>query len=90
MAGDTYRDPAPSPEERAADLLARMTLDEKLAQLGGVWITDLLDDMRFDRDRGAERLGHGIGHVTRLAAATGLRPAASAALANEVQAYLRD
>jgi len=90
MAADIYRDPARSPEERATDLLARMTLDEKLAQLGGVWITDLLDDARFDRNRGAERLGHGIGHVTRLAAATGLRPAASAALANEVQAYLRD
>ena len=90
MAGDTYRDPARSPEERATDLLARMTLDEKLAQLGGVWITDLLDDARFSAERSAERLGHGIGHVTRLAAATGLRPAASAALANEVQTYLRD
>ncbi len=90
MAADIYRDPARPPEERAADLLARMTLDEKLAQLGGVWITDLLEQGNASRERFAERLAHGVGHVTRLAAATGRRPAESAALANEVQSYLLD
>jgi hypothetical protein len=47
MAADIYRDPTRSPDERVDDLLDRMTLDEKLAQLGGVWITDLLDDGAF-------------------------------------------
>ncbi len=90
MAVDIYRDPTRSAVERADDLLARMTLDEKLAQLGGVWITDLVADVRFDEAKARERLAHGAGHITRLAAATGLRPAASAALANAVQAFLRD
>ncbi len=90
MATETYRDPTRSVDERVHDLLGRMTIDEKLAQLGGVWITDLLEDAAFAPKRAADRLHHGVGHVTRLAAATGLRPEASATLANEVQAFLRD
>ena len=30
------------------DLLTQMTLDEKLAQLGGAWVTALVDDNDFD------------------------------------------
>lgn len=90
MAADTFRDPTRGARERADDLLARMTLEEKLAQLGGVWITDLLEHGDFSRERSGERLAHGVGHITRLAAATGRRPAESAALANEVQSYLLD
>ena len=89
MPADVYLDPTRSPDERVNDLLDRMTLDEKLAQLGGVWITDLLQDGRFALDRAAPRLAHGIGHVTRLVAATGMHPADAAALGNEVQAHLK-
>ena len=71
-----YRDASRSTDERVDDLLARMTLDEKLAQLGGVWVTELVVDDRFDRRRGRRaKLRHGIGHVTRIGASTGLRPA---------------
>lgn len=89
MAADVYLDPTRSPDERVTDLLDRMTLEEKLAQLGGVWITDLLEGGRFAPERAAARLEHGIGHVTRLVAATGMRPADAAALANEVQGHLQ-
>jgi beta-glucosidase len=89
MTGETYRDPARSIDERVDDLLGLMSLDEKIAQLGGVWITDLLEDGAFSFARADARLRHGIGHVTRVAAATGLGPAASATVANAVQAYLQ-
>jgi beta-glucosidase len=89
MPADAYLDPTRSPDERVNDLLDRMTLDEKLAQLGGVWITDLVHDGRFAEDRAGPKLRHGIGHVTRLVAATGMRPRDAAALANEVQAHLK-
>jgi beta-glucosidase len=89
MTGDTYRDPTRSIEARVDDLLARMTLDEKIAQLGGVWITDLLEDGRFSAGRAERRLRHGIGHVTRIAATTGFGPEESAATANAVQAHLQ-
>lgn len=90
MLTEPYRDAERAISERVDDLLARMTLAEKLAQLGGVWITDVLEGGAFSRDHSAEHLAHGIGHVTRLAAATGLRPGESATLANQVQRYLRD
>jgi beta-glucosidase len=83
-----YRDPQRDPDARVKDLLGRMTLDEKLAQLGGVWATDLMGEGGFDAARARELLPHGIGHVTRIGASTGLGPAASAAFANSVQRLL--
>ena len=65
-----------------------MTLDEKLAQLGCVWSTSLADDGGFSPERAAEKLRHGTGHVTRIAAATGLRPAENAAFMNAIQRWL--
>jgi beta-xylosidase len=35
---ETWRDPAATPAERVRDLLSRMTLQEKIAQLYGVWV----------------------------------------------------
>jgi beta-xylosidase len=35
---DRWRDPAVPPGERVADLMARMSLREKVAQLYGVWV----------------------------------------------------
>jgi beta-glucosidase len=69
------------------ELLGQMTLDEKLAQLGGVWVTDLVDERGFDAERARRAIPHGIGHVTRIGAATGLRPAESAALMNDIQRF---
>jgi beta-glucosidase len=38
-SGEAWRDPARSPAERADALVARMSLEEKLAQLVGVWVS---------------------------------------------------
>jgi beta-xylosidase len=38
VATETWRDPAATPAERVSDLLARMTVHEKIAQLSGVWV----------------------------------------------------
>ena len=69
------------------ELLARMTLEEKLAQLGGAWITALVADDGFDPDAARRVIGNGIGHVTRIGATTSLLPAESAALLNEIQRF---
>jgi beta-glucosidase len=74
---------------RVDDLLNQMTLVEKLAQLGGLWVTDLLDEKSQFSDQKAEaHLHNGIGHITRLAGASFLPPQESATLANEIQKYL--
>jgi beta-glucosidase len=71
-----------------ADLLARMSLDEKLAQLGSVWSFELLTDGGLDPAKARARLSHGIGHITRLAGATNLHRRQVAELANAIQRFL--
>src|SRR5204863_7198326 len=66
-------------------LLPRMTIDEKLAQLGCVWCTALVADNAFSTDAAARWLEHGIGEITRIGATTGLRPRDRAAFTNEIQ-----
>ena len=70
------------------DLLARMTLDEKLAQLGCVWSTELVADDAFSVPAAERLLAHGIGEITRIGASTGLRPRERAAFSNAIQRYL--
>ncbi|HXL94342.1 MAG TPA: glycoside hydrolase family 3 N-terminal domain-containing protein [Streptosporangiaceae bacterium] len=81
MSPEEFLDPARPAQARADDLLARMNLDEKLAQLGGVWVTDLLRQDQIS----AEVVPHGIGQVTRIGGTTGLLPAQSASLMNDIQ-----
>jgi len=83
-----YRDAGAPLEARVEDLLGRMTVDEKLAQLGCVWSTQLVVDDAFSAERARELLAHGTGQITRIGASTGLRPAESAAFANAIQRFL--
>jgi beta-glucosidase len=63
-----YRDPARGADERAADLLGRMTLEEKVAQLEGIWKRNTAiqkPDGTFNPDGAAALIGHGIGEIAR-------------------------
>lgn len=66
-----YKNPARSGAARVKDLLARMTLEEKAAQMVGVWqekATKLVDaDGNFDpaKAKAAFKKGHGMGQVGR-------------------------
>ena len=71
-------------------LLARMTLDEKLAQLGCVWCSALIRDDGFSPGAADRWMAHGIGEITRIGATTGLRPRERAEFANAIQRYLVD
>ncbi|HYL53592.1 MAG TPA: glycoside hydrolase family 3 N-terminal domain-containing protein [Acidimicrobiia bacterium] len=71
-------------------LLARMTLDEKLAQLGCVWCSALIRGDGFSPVAADRWLAHGIGEITRIGATTGLRPRERAEFANAIQSYLVD
>ena len=83
-----YRDPSQSIEARVADLLARMTLTEKVAQLGSAWVYEMLSDMAFDSKKGAALMAEGIGQITRVAGASSLSPNEGAKVANAIQGYL--
>jgi beta-glucosidase len=83
-----YRDPSLAIDARVADLLARMTQAEKVAQVGSFWAFEIVRDAGLDMDRLAELAGDGIGQVTRLSGSTNLRPVAAAEAANAIQRYL--
>ncbi len=85
-----YRNPSCAVEVRVEDLLSRMTLEEKLAQLGSLWAFELLTDGRVDATKVAARLEQGIGQVTRIAGSTNMSPAAGAEMANVIQRHLAD
>lgn len=83
-----YRDATLPAAERARDLLARMTLDEKLAQLGSAWVYELLADGQFAPAKAEAIMAHGIGQITRIGGASSVRPDDSARLANAIQRFL--
>jgi beta-glucosidase len=85
MTTSDYRDPAAAVDERVADLLGRMTIDEKVAQLGAIWLTQLVTDDAFDEDAADRLLVNGIGQITRIGSSTGLLPEGSASLMNQIQ-----
>jgi beta-glucosidase len=96
-----FRDTALAPEERVRDLLARMTLEEKAAQMTCVWQrkADTLVDNRgvFDlaKAQAAFAHGHGLGQVGRPSDAgstpttpeRGRGPRAHAELTNAIQRF---
>src|SRR6476620_11567282 len=59
--------PTASADDRVSDLLARMTLDEKLAQLGSEWAFMLLDEHGHLKADASASLSEGIGQITRVA-----------------------
>ena len=85
---ELYRDASQPIEVRVNDLLARMTLEEKAAQLGSAWVYEMLSAMQFDPEKAAKLMQHGLGQITRVGGASSLAPADGARVANDIQRYL--
>ncbi|MEP6984069.1 MAG: glycoside hydrolase family 3 N-terminal domain-containing protein [Chloroflexota bacterium] len=77
-----------SVEARVAALMAEMTLDEKIAQLGSYWIYEVLDGTTFSPNKAQKLLHNGIGHITRMGGASNVQPSESVLLANNIQKFL--
>ena len=80
-----YRDPTADVESRVRDLLGRMTLDEKVRQMGTVLIKDCLENGKVSRKALREHFGDtSVGAL----ADPRLEPADTAKAVNAVQKYL--
>ena len=77
---ENYKNPALSPEQRAADLLSRLSLEEKMAQLTGVFIATGAD---FENVK--DYIGYGIGQASCLEMRTLETSEACSALQREFQ-----
>jgi len=80
-----WRDPARPAGERVADLVSRMTLAEKIAQLGSIWIgasgdgdgvAPMQDQFRDEEPQFDELIKNGLGQLTRV---FGTRPVPASA-----------
>ncbi|EEA00118.1 glycoside hydrolase family 3 domain protein [Burkholderia sp. H160] len=90
-----YRNPAATVEERVADLLARMTLDEKIAQLHAAWLKLSADGKHqarsIDFAQSAnqitvdEILQYGLGQITRPLGTHTVDPKEGVRALNELQ-----
>lgn len=62
-----YRDATAPVNDRVADLLSRMTLEEKVAQMVALWATkaEIMDGLDFNPEKAAQAYPHGIGQITR-------------------------
>ena len=87
-----YKRPDLPVERRVADLLRRMTLEEKVAQMVSMWgekktlLSDESGELDFDRIR--QHLKDGLGQIGRLSDTGGGKNAVKMAeLANRLQAY---
>ncbi|HUN07672.1 MAG TPA: glycoside hydrolase family 3 N-terminal domain-containing protein [Aggregatilineales bacterium] len=85
-----FQDATRPVDERAADLLGRMTLVEKVAQLGSWWVYTLLDGVKLDSAKAKTLMPDGVGHITRIGGASNVTPTESAALANSIQKWLQE
>lgn len=75
-------------QKRIKKLLSIMTIEEKVAQLGSIWIYEVLDSKGFSSSKAAKIINNGIGQITRLGGASNLTLLESAKVANQIQKYL--
>ncbi|HEX6960273.1 MAG TPA: glycoside hydrolase family 3 protein, partial [Lacipirellula sp.] len=89
-----YRDPTAPIAKRVADLLARMTLEEKVAQMTCIWrqkdVLLLDDEGNFDQAKARQNFGHGrgLGQIGRISDSGGGKSARDMAeLTNVIQQF---
>jgi beta-glucosidase len=89
-----YRNPALSPEKRVHDLVSRMTLQEKAAQMVCIWqkksqtLVDADGNFDFAKAKQAFKAGHGLGQVGRPSdAGKGLNARKMAETTNAIQKF---
>lgn len=63
-------------------------MSEKIAQLSGIWVYEILEGKRFLDDKANVIMKDGIGEITCLGGASNFDPPVSARIANQIQKYL--
>ncbi|MXZ79091.1 MAG: beta-glucosidase [Acidimicrobiia bacterium] len=82
-------DPSLPIPERVADLLSRMTLEEKAAQVVGVFPGMFMGPTGPDPDKMSKLIPHGVGHIC-MGGGLARRPRELASVLNFIQEWLRD
>lgn len=83
-----YLNPSQPVNKRVSSLLSLMTLEEKIAQLSGIWAFEVLEGKQFLNDKANTLIGQGIGQIAYLGGTMNFDPNISAGIANKIQEYL--
>lgn len=75
-------------DTKVDDLMSIMTLDEKIAQITGTRIRELMVDGKLSSEKMDEHLANGIGHFCQFSTGQALNPEELRDLVREIQDYL--
>jgi len=78
----------PQIEQQVDSLLATMTMEEKLAQITGTRLDEVMANGKFSPEKCREHIPHGIGHFCQFSSGLNLPPEELRDLVREVQDYL--
>ncbi|TFG24669.1 MAG: beta-glucosidase [Promethearchaeota archaeon] len=85
-----YLDPSQPIEKRVDDLISRMTIEEKVAQLGSQYAPSLMERTELSHDKMNKLIGKGIGQITRIGGTLNITPEESVKIANGIQKFLKE
>ena len=85
-----YKDFNLAADDRVEDLIKRMTLEEKVAQLGSEYLFAVVGVEGFDTEKLSTEFKDGWGQISRAAGVLDMDPKICAKLVNEVQKYLME
>jgi beta-glucosidase len=75
-------------QDKVKALISKMTLEEKVAQLGSTFATPLIENGKFAPNKAAAALKNSIGHISAPAMSANLPLREVAILINDIQKYL--
>ncbi|MFX0186126.1 MAG: glycoside hydrolase family 3 N-terminal domain-containing protein [Candidatus Hodarchaeota archaeon] len=85
-----YLDPNQPIEKRVEDLISRMTIKEKVAQLGSQYAPSLMELNELSHEKMKRLIGQGIGQITRIGGTMNITPEESVKIANDIQKFLKE
>lgn len=90
MTTAIYRNSSYSWQQRSDDLLTKMTLAEKIAQLTSTRLANLISSVEhfsFSSELATKHVPHGCGYIARIGGATDLLPHEMASVMNTIQRH---
>jgi len=78
-------------EEKINEILDKMTLEEKVMQLGSVYITNLVENGKLSKKKMKKFLSKGIGEICRVVGGViGMEPEVATEIGNRIQKFLKE
>jgi len=76
--------------KRVEDLISRMTIEEKVAQLGSNYPTAVMESKDLSYEKMKKVFRFGIGQISRIGGVLNILPTESAKIANNIQKFLKE